>query len=115
MEPPDYELYETILGQAKSRVESWGGELILVYLPGVWHFGRGASSLDPRIAETRERVKELASSLELRMIDVKAAMQAHDDPLSLYSYRGSSVLGSPHMNADGYAFTAEIVFEHLGQ
>jgi hypothetical protein len=64
-------------------------------------------------AETRERALAVVASLGLRMVDVEAAMRQHEDPLSLYSYRGLSILGSPHMNAEGYAFAAKVVLEEL--
>jgi hypothetical protein len=113
LESPDYDLFRTILRQAQSMTESWDGELILVYLPGVWHFERGTSLTERATTEQWAQLRTIASSLGLRIIDVKAAIDQHDDPLSLYSYRGSSALGPPHMNADGYAFTAAVVLEHL--
>ncbi len=113
LESPDYDLFQTILRQAKSRTESWGGELILVYLPGVWHFEPGTSRTERATTEQWAQVSKIASSLGLRIIDVKAAIDKHDDPLSLYSYRGGSALGPPHMNAEGYGFTAGVVLAHL--
>ncbi|MBW2420448.1 MAG: hypothetical protein JRH19_18040 [Deltaproteobacteria bacterium] len=112
-ESPDYELLARILGEAKRKVESWDGELVVVYLPGVWKFYDAARAPAWGSGETRERLLAVVDSLGLRLVDVEGAMRRHDDPLSLYSYRGLSILGSPHMNVDGYAFAAKRVLEAL--
>jgi hypothetical protein len=113
VELPDYELFARILGKAQQEVESWEGELVFVYLPGVWKFYDAPWPPPWGNAETRERALAVVASLGIRMVDVEAAMRQHDDPLSLYSYRGLSILGSPHMNAEGSAFAAKVVFEEL--
>lgn len=112
-EPPDYALFTRVLERARQVTAGWGGELVLVYLPGVWNFdphSRGPAFADP---EGRERLREIARSLDLRFVDVQEAVARHEDPLSLYSYRGDSILGSPHMNGDGYALVAATVEEAL--
>jgi hypothetical protein len=114
-ETPAYELFGAILSRARETVEAWEGELVFVYLPGVWNFQEEVGVPHGGSAERPERVKALAASLGLRLIDVEAAMHAHDDPLSLFSYRGVSILGPPHMNAAGYAYSAGIVIEQLGR
>jgi hypothetical protein len=112
-EAPDYALFARILAEAKERVDAWGGELVFVYLPGVWKFSEGGWTPSWGSNETRERALAVVASQGIRLIDVEAAMREHDDPLSLYSYRGMSVLGSPHMNAEGYGFAAEVVLDAL--
>ena len=115
VESPDYELLARILGKAKETAGSWGGELVVVYLPGVWKF-YDAHWIPPWGSdETRARVLAVVASLGIRLVDVEDAMRQHDDPLSLYSYRGLSILGSPHMNADGYAFAANVVLRALNR
>lgn len=113
-EPPDYALFARVLERAKRIAAGWGGELVVVYLPGVWNFdphARGPAFADP---EGRERVREIARSRRLRFLDVQAAVDRHPDPLSLYAYPGDSILGSPHMNGDGYALVARVIGEALG-
>jgi len=112
-EPPDLELFESILKQARDRTASWGDELIFVYLPGSWNFDQGLG-WRPRDDRGRDRVLELAASLGLSVIDVQEAMKEHEDPLSLYSYPGTSVLGPPHFNGDGYGFVAGLVLDRIG-
>jgi hypothetical protein len=113
-EPADLALFESILKQARDRTASWGGELVFVYLPGSWNFDQGLG-WRPRDDRVRNRVLQLAEALGLPVIDVQQAMEEHEDPLSLYSYAGTSVLGPPHFNGDGYAFVASLVFDRIGR
>ncbi len=107
-EPADFELFEEILRLARARTESWGGELIFVYLPGVWSF-EGGGSEDPN----RDRVLEIAKTVGLATIDVEGPMARHSDPQSLYSWRRSSVIGPPHFNEAGYELAAEVIEDGL--
>lgn len=113
-EPPELALFGSILERARDRTASWGGELFFVYLPGSWNFDRGIG-WRPRDDRVRNSVLELARSLDLTVIDVQQAMVEHDEPLSLYSYRGTSALGPPHLNGMGYAFVAQLVFERISE
>ena len=62
----------------------------------------------------RNSVLELARSLDLTVTDVQLAMEEHYDPLSLYSYRGTSALGPPHLNGAGYALVMRLVLDRIG-
>ena len=110
--PPDPEVapvFEAVLRRAAELTSSWNGELIVVFLPGVWNVDLHAAVPAWAGANARQRVREIADGLGLRLIDVHPAVANHPDPLSLYSYRGQSPLGTPHMNAAGYALAAEVV------
>jgi hypothetical protein len=113
-EPADLALFESILAQARDRTASWGGELVFVYLPGSWNFDQSLG-WRPRDDRVRNRVLELAEALGLPVIDVQQAIEEHEDPLSLYSYSGTSVLGPPHFNGDGYEFVANLVLDRIGR
>jgi hypothetical protein len=108
-DPETLRLFEEILRRASELATSWNGELVVVSLPGVWNFDPQSGVPSWAGIEARERVREIAGSLGLRFIDVQPAMAKHRDPLSLYSYPGQSLLGTPHMNAAGYALAAEVV------
>lgn len=112
-EPPDYALFTRILERAAAITAGWNGRLALVYLPGVWNFDPHASG--PRFADpkARERLRGIAGSLGLPFVDVHGAFEADPDPLGLYSYRGESRVGSPHMNARGYALVAHTIESSL--
>ena len=109
-EPPDFALFETILRLAKAEAGSWEGRLVFVYLPGVWSV-ENKEAVDP----IRMRVLEMVASLQLPLVDVEAAMTTHPDPVSLYSYRGSSLIGPPHFNAEGYEIASEVILEWLSR
>lgn len=106
---PDDPLLEAILRRARDHVASWQGELFVVFLPGVWHFDSKSTAPSWARRGLRDVVARRAESLNLRFLDLKEVLENHSDPLSLYSFRGESRLGSPHMNAAGYALTAEAV------
>ena len=110
----DFALFEAILKQARDRTASWGGELVFVYLPGSWNFDQGLG-WRPRDDRVRARVLDLAAALGLPVIDVREAMEEHESPLSLYSYPGTSVLGPPHFNGNGYEFVASLVLDRIGR
>ncbi len=81
----------------------------MVFLPGVWHFDRFSEPPGWSHPEARAHLERLAAELELRFLDIQSVFERHRSPTSLYSYPGESHLGSPHMNAAGYATTAEAV------
>jgi hypothetical protein len=112
-EAPDLALFESILTLARDRTASWGGTLDFVYLPGVWNFDDGIG-WRPRDDRVRTSVLEIAKKLGLTVIDAQPAMARHEDPRSLYSFRGSGVLGTPHLNPSGYAFVTRLVLDRLG-
>ncbi len=99
-------LFEEVLGEARRSAESWGGQLVFVYLPdGPRYF---ASARDSRIRDRiRDRVLAIAEKIYLPVIDVHPAFSAHPDPKTLFVYAGS------HYNADGYALAADAVFRGL--
>ena len=111
-EAPDFALFERILRLARERVGAWGGDLYFVYMPAVWTFDEGFGWA-PRDDRVRVRVLEIAEELGLPVIDVQPIFASHDDPLSLYSVPGTSVLGPPHMNGDGYRIVADAVVARL--
>jgi hypothetical protein len=106
-EPPNYALFSRVIARAHEIVRGWGGEMVVVYLPGVWNFA--PESLAPSWAdpEARAQVRAIAEKEGLPFIDAQESFVQHPDPLALYSFRGNSIVGSPHMNADGYATVAK--------
>lgn len=102
-------LFERVLERAQSEVAGFEGELVFVFLPGAWNFD--ASGGVPHWAGRRLRreVLERVAARGIPRIDLHAALSDHPDPLALYAYPGHSALGSPHFNAAGYAFAAEVI------
>jgi len=100
------DLLGEVFTAAKATVTSWGGKLYLVYLPQ-----RELYTDPPRVdlAETnREMTLSLAGELGIPVIDIHSAMQAHDDPLSLFPFRRRG-----HFNEDGYRLIAESALEAI--
>ena len=110
---PDDDLFEAILRRARNETARWQGELIVVFLPGVWHFDPIRSAPGWARHQSRESISRRVRALGLEFVDIQQAFEQHPDPLSLYSFRGESILGSPHMNAAGYAVTAEVLRRQL--
>ncbi len=116
--PERIALFREILARARSVTASWGGELVVVYLPGVWRFDRFVGLPSWTGPAVRDAVRDAAQDLALPFVDVSEAFAAHAAPLSLFAYPGQSArAGAPHMNAAGYARSAEVIaaaLEHEG-
>jgi len=101
---PDLNLLRDILSKAKVRVGAWGGRLYFVYLP-VWQ----RYAKHPEIVvKARREVLALVSGLGITIIDAHSAFQSHDDPLSLFPFRGRG-----HYNQEGHRVVAEEVLKTL--
>jgi hypothetical protein len=101
---PDLNLLRDILPQAKARVEAWGGRLYFVYLPCWQRYAK-----QPEIVvKARREVLALVSGLGITIIDAHPAFQSHDDPLSLFPFRGRG-----HYNQEGDRVVAEKVLKTL--
>ena len=102
--PAELSLLARILQDAKSTVESWGGKMYFVYLPGY-------SSLQPGPPSgyaSHDQVLALVKDLELDVVDLDPVFRSHPDPLSLFPYRRSN-----HYNAAGYALVADTVLKSI--
>ncbi|MBF0130945.1 MAG: hypothetical protein HQL33_13245 [Alphaproteobacteria bacterium] len=101
-DPPDHDLLERALAAAKGLTGSWGGRLILVYLPdSSRYFAAGHNSL--LLDDIRRRVLRTAQGLGLQVIDVHAAFALEKDTAALFQYPGS------HYSEEGYRVVAEAI------
>jgi len=92
-----------VLEEAKRTAESWGGELVLVYLPGYQRFYSWLG--DP--FRGRNEVLATAESLGIEMIDLVPAFQKTGDPRGLWAHpRG-------HLSAEGYSYVADVITKGL--
>jgi hypothetical protein len=99
------ELFGRILLQASTRVDSWGGKLVFVYLPDWLRYG------DPMLADqNRQPVLALVKALHLPLVDLHEALQVHEDPLSLFPFRRRG-----HYNEAGHRIVAERVLEFISR
>lgn len=72
---------DQILKESKSLVESWGGRLVVVYLPSYHTFGYGVSH------PWREQVLGLVQKNQIESIDLLPVFAEYPDPVSLFNFR----------------------------
>jgi hypothetical protein len=101
---PELNLLARILRDAKRTVESWGGKMYFVYLPG---YG-GLQSAGPNRYASHDQILSLVNDLKLDVVDLYPVFRSHPDPPSLFPYRRSN-----HYNAAGYALVADAVLGSL--
>lgn len=112
MPPPDHALMRRVLERASAVARSWGGQLTLVYLPDSTSLvpghraGAGAAS----VGDAHGPTIATATALGIPVIDVRAALSRHADPLSLYPFRIPA-----HFNEAGHAAVAAVVLDALGE
>lgn len=95
---PDFEFLGRVLGEARSTVETWGGELLFVYLPSY-------PTLSRRISHPhRERVLAVAAAQGLDTIDVARHLLESADPIRWFPWRRDN-----HFDSQGYREIAELV------
>lgn len=101
-------VFSQVLERAKEEVESWGGELIFVYLP---QFDRYHAPRTRDYAAMRIEVMACARELQLPVIDLHQEMfLTADDPLKYFPFQQNG-----HYNAAGYDKVAELIWKHLQQ
>jgi hypothetical protein len=105
---PDYPFFERILAEAQATVERWGGRLYFVYLPGYSSVAGPVENGDT-LDHVHGRVGGIVGALGLPLIDLRRAFKEHEDPASLFPFRGSG-----HYNEAGHGLVAEMALKALG-
>jgi len=100
---PTVDLFEQILAEAKSAVQSWGGKLYFVYLPA-WHRYVPGEELN----SDREAVLKVVEKLGLSLVDVHERFAAHENPTRLFPF---GLQG--HYNEEGNQLVAEYVLQSI--
>jgi hypothetical protein len=96
-------LFAKILTKAKAKVDSWGGELYFVYLPGYdrWYY----KAISHNFRE-KAKVIEVVKGLNIPVVDIHQEIFVdHPDFLALFPFR----LTKHHYNADGYNEIAKAI------
>ena len=108
----DLGLFEEVLVEAKRFVNSWGGEVVFVYLPGVARFSGQPLN---KYARQRDAVLRTVSSHNIPVVDVQALFESQDDPLGLFTSRARfrSYYSDWHYSEKGYRLVAEAVMKRL--
>jgi hypothetical protein len=102
----DFGLLRQVFAAARATTSSWGGELIIVYLPGRdRYFGPtgGAAANDLIRAGTIAAAKEI----ELPVLDLVPAFAARESPADLF------VNANSHLNEIGYRVVAQAILSEL--
>jgi PAS domain S-box-containing protein len=98
-----FDLFRTVLLQAKRSVEEWGGTLYFVYLPAR---DRYANAQDYH----RQAVLDVAEKIDLPIVDVHAAFQRESDPMKFFPFRRFG-----HYNEVGNRVVAEEVLKVISK
>lgn len=105
-------LFEQILTEAKRFVQSWGGEVIFVYLPGLGRFSGLALN---KYAQHRDAVLRSVKAQDIRIVDIQSLFETQDDPLSLFTSRAKfrPYYSDWHYNEQGYKLVADAIMKRL--
>jgi len=103
----DLRAFESILREAKTTVESWGGQLHFVYLPAALRYQRPMSRVLDDAIRARRRVLRTVGNLGIPIVDVHRDFTAAGDPARFFHGFRS------HYNPEGYRVAADAVLRHL--
>lgn len=99
----DFQLFQKVLGKAKHTVQSWEGELVLVYLPAHSRYNESFMGWRSHHREIKQKVLDIASGLGILVVDVDAVFLKHDEPRSLfvghYSQEGNDLVAAAVLDA----------------
>ena len=96
-------LFREILQNARAFTNTWNGMLYFVYLPAWQRYIN-----PPSASDDRDAILALVSGLNIPIIDIHQAFQAHGDPLRLFPFRQPG-----HYNEEGHRLVAETVLRYF--
>ena len=96
---PDLGLLPEVIYAARAEIASWGGRMLLVYMPDLARYDTWIGS-GPR---GREDLLELARAEDIATLDLDVVFRQHGDPQALWSR------SSAHLNEEGYRIAAEAI------
>ena len=96
--------FQTIIARMRDIAATWGGEVLLVYVPRVERF-RGLLSNDFAFGHARPYVFAAARAEGVEIIDLVEAFETEKNPLLLYAEDG-------HFSATGAAFLASLIVDY---
>jgi hypothetical protein len=100
----DLQLLTQALQQAKTAVDRWHGQLLVVLMPSYWELVTG----DQPDYYANERMAGAVRAAGVRVVDGGALFARHDDPAALFTFRMAS-----HPNPEGYEILAHGVLAEL--
>jgi hypothetical protein len=106
------ELFKSTLRIAKERTESWGGELVFMYLPDWYTYGAPYDTYGIKVDKNfllRQDVLKIAKEMGVLVLDVQSEVfDKQADPLALFNWRTYG-----HYNSNGYDLVAKKLSEFL--
>jgi hypothetical protein len=96
--------YSDIVAGVKHSVESWGGEVMIVYLPTYNRFARRGSG---EAFQGRDVVMSVARKHDIAVVDVAAAFGRSAEPLRFWTH------GQAHYTEEGNRLVANTVVDAL--
>jgi hypothetical protein len=99
LEGPTMELFEQIVVRMKSRVSSWGGTLVFVYLPSRERYSTSTKPTLSADSQQRTRVLRLVAEEAIPVVDLHPVFQT----------RGDSLFEQGTFNEEGHRLIAEHV------
>lgn len=95
-------LFKRILVVASRRVQSWGGQIIFVYLPS----GRQFREAKPKIEELgfRDEIFKFVNDIGITVLDIEPELRKLKNPAAMYALKTRS-----HFNREGYSLVARTI------
>ena len=108
-----YSLYDSLfkdyLAEANRTVDSWGGQLVFVYLPSYYQYAEMINKCKVRSHDaSKQDVMKAVKGLNIPIMDIQQTFDAHPDPLSFFNFR---IYG--HYNSKGYKAVADQIQKYL--
>ena len=106
IEDLDFGLLEKAVEKINNHIESWGGELYIIYLPS-WYRQRRPDHASPVVGKIRREMGRIVSKHKILFVDMIPVFMAYPAPRKLVVFPGS------HFNPKGYRLVAETVLNAL--
>lgn len=97
--------YAEVLHRVKQLTSSWGGELILLYIPQAIRY-QGLLERDFVHDQLRMRVLAAAAEAQVGVIDLALLFRQHPNPSAFYA-------SDAHFSEEGAAFAAQAIVERI--
>lgn len=98
-------LFETVLATAQRRVNHWGGELVVVYMPELARFQAKDKAAFDKLKHKSE-VIAILNRLHIKTIDLEPVFTSQADPLALFPFKIEG-----HYTKQGYELVAKAIAE----
>ena len=95
--------FQTVIANAKTLVESWGGEFVFVYLPWIFRY-QGSDVRQPDM----NKVISIVESMGIKVINFDDYLKSQSDPTSFFPFHRNG-----HYNKKGHRELANFILKKL--